>query len=85
MVDRANLCSSFRPIAHFAVELELCDCATPSNNRELRSKGVAMHTWRFRILRVYQKSIKWTWVELFETNIKIERGSSVDLDNESLL
>ena len=39
--------------------------------------------WRFRILRVYQKSMKWTWVEPFEMNGKIERGSNFVVDNES--
>ena len=27
--------------------------------------------------------IKWTWVELFEMNVKIERGLNFVLDNES--
>ena len=39
--------------------------------------------WRFRILRVYRKSIKWTWVEPFEMNAKIERESTFALDIES--
>ena len=30
---------------------------------------------------VTQKSIKWTWVDLFEMNVKIEQGSDFDVDN----
>ena len=86
MVDkpyhRANSRSSFRPIALFAVELQsfVCDRATPPTIKKLRSKGVAMHAYG---VSVYRKSIKWTWVEPFEMNVKIERGSNFDLDNES--
>ena len=39
--------------------------------------------YTMRIPRVYQKSIKWTWVEPFEMNVKIKQGSNFDLDNES--
>ena len=28
-----------------------------------------------------QKSIKWTWAEPFEMNVKIEQGSDFDVDN----
>ena len=51
MVDklyhRANLHSSFRPIACFVVEIQcfVCDCATPPIVEKLRSKGVAMHAY----------------------------------------
>ena len=38
--------------------------------------------WCFRILHVYRKSIKWTWVEPFEMSVEIEQGSNFDLDNE---
>ena len=39
--------------------------------------------WRFRILRVNRKSIKWTWVEPFERSVKIEQGSNFVVDNDS--
>ena len=45
MVDklyyRANPCSSFRPIAHFVVEIQrfVCDRTTPSVIEKLWSKG----------------------------------------------
>ena len=51
MVDklyyRANPHLSFRPIAHFVVEIQrfVCDHATPPIIDKLRSKGVAMHTY----------------------------------------
>ena len=88
MVDkpyyRANLRSSFRPMAHFTVELELCDRATPPTFEKLLSrKRCYARVWRFRILRLYRKSIEWTWVEPFELNFKIERELNFDLDNES--
>jgi hypothetical protein len=69
----ANLRSSFRPIAHFAVDLQrfVCDRATPPIIEKLQSKGVAMHAY---IISIY---IKWTWVEPFKMNIKIEQGSNI--------
>ena len=66
MVDkpyhRANSRSSFRLIARFTVELQsfVCDHATPPTIKKLQSKCI------------YRKSIKWTRVELFEMNVKIE-------------
>ena len=66
-----------RQIALFVVEIQrfVCDRATPPIIEKLRSNGVAMHAhaWRFRILRVTRKSIKWTWAEAFEMNVKIEQ------------
>ena len=39
--------------------------------------------WCFCILCVNQKSIKWTWAEPFEMNVKIiEQGSNFVTDNE---
>ena len=32
------------------------------------------------MLRIYRKSIKWTWVEPYEMNVKIERGSDFTLE-----
>ena len=41
---RANPCSSFRPIAHFVVEIQcfVCDHTTPPIIEKLQSKGVAI-------------------------------------------
>ena len=76
MVDkpyhRANSCSSFRPIAHFTVDLQsfVCDHATPPIIKKLRSKGVAMHAYDFSVYYVYTRSqlngpgwncLKWPW------------------------
>ena len=86
MVDkpyhRANSHSSPRPIARFAEELQrfVCDRTTPPIIEKLRSKGVAMHAYG---VSVYRKSIKWTWVEPFEMNAKIDRESNFALDIES--
>ena len=41
--------------------------------------------WRFRILCMNQKSIKWTWAEPFEMNVKIEQGLNFVVDNDSRL
>ena len=41
--------------------------------------------WRFRILRVTRKSIKWTWAEPFEMNVKIEQELNFVVDNDSRL
>ena len=79
MVDklyhRANPRSSFRPTVGFVVEIQrfVCNCATPPIIENLRSKGVAMCVLHFRILRMTRKSIKWTWAEPFEMNVKIEQ------------
>ena len=91
MVDklyhRANPRSSLRPMVRFVVEIQcfVCDRATPPIIKTLRSKGVAMHTWRFRILRVTRKSIKWTWAEPFEMNVNIEEELNFVVDNDSQL
>ena len=41
---------------------------THKKNEKLWPKGVRVQ--RFCILRVYRKSIKWTWAEPFEMNAK---------------
>ena len=53
-----------------------------SRNYGLKALRYA-RVWRFRIRRVYRKSIKWTWVEPYEMNAKIERESTFALDIES--
>ena len=88
LYHRANLPPSFRPIAHFAWELErfVCDCATPTIIKEITvQRRYYARVWCFRILRVNQKSIKWTWAEPFELNVKIEQGSNFVIDNDSQL
>ena len=35
----------------------------------------------FPYTSVNRKSIKWTWAEPFEMNVKIEQGSDFDVDN----
>ena len=66
----------------------VCDRATPPIIEKLRSKGVAMraHVWHFRILRlrVTRKSIKWTWEEPFEMNVKIEQELNSVVDDSRL-
>ena len=49
------------------------------NNREITVKR------RFRILRVTRKSIKWTWAEPFEMNVKIEQELNFVLDKDRRL
>ena len=51
------------------------------NNQEITH--CFARVWYFRILCVYWKWIKWTWVEPFKMNTKIERRSNFDLDNKS--
>ena len=41
--------------------------------------------WRFRILRVTRKSIKWTWAEPFEMNVKFEQELNFVVDNDRRL
>ena len=69
----------------FVVEIErfVCDRATLSIIEKLWSKGARV--WRFRILRVTRKSIKWTWAEPFEMNVKIEQELNFVVDNDSRL
>ena len=87
MVDklyhRANPYSSFRPTVRFLVEIQhyVCDCATP---REIMvQRHFYAHVWRFRILHITAKSIKWTWAELFEMNVKFEQELNFVVDNDS--
>ena len=91
MVDklyhRANPCSSLRPIVHSVVEMQrfVCDRATPPNNREITvQRRCYARVWCFHILRVTRKSIKWTWVEPFEMNVKIEQGLNFVVDDSRL-
>ena len=44
---------------------------TPNNREIMVQRRCYAHVWRFRILRVNQKSIKWTWVEPSKINISI--------------
>ena len=71
---RANLLPTDRALRFGA--RALCDRATPTMNEKLRSKGVAMHAIAFPYT-------KWTWVELFEMNAKVELVSNFVVDNES--
>ena len=86
MVDkvyhRANPRSSFRPTVRFVVEIQrfVYDRATPPIIEKLRYYA---RVWRFRILRVTRKSIKWTWAEPFETSVKIEQELNFVVDNDS--
>ena len=65
----------------FVMEIQrfVCDRATPPIIEKLRSKGVARHA------RVTRKSIKWTWAEPFEMNVKIEQELNFVVDNDSRL
>ena len=81
------------PITCFAVELQsfVCDRVTPPTIEKLRSKGVAMHACVVHGVSIYYTytgsqlhvDCKWTWVEPFEMNVKIEQGLNFDLDIES--
>jgi hypothetical protein len=83
LYHRANLPTSFRPIARFPLEIQrfVYDRATPIKIEKLRPEGA--HVWRFRTLRIHQKSIKWPWAEPFEITAKVELGSNFVVDNES--
>ena len=70
MVDkpyhRANLRSSLRPIAHFAVDLQcfVCNCATPLTIEKLLSKGVAItdvSRGKLVLRVVLRKNSRWAW------------------------
>ena len=63
----------------------VCDYATPPIIEKLLSKGVAMHAYGVSILLVNPKSIKWTWAEPFEMDVKIKQGSDFDVDNSHRL
>ena len=60
----------------------LCDHVTPTKNEKWWSKGVAMYP--FDVSR-YRKSIKWTWAELLELNVMVERVLKFVAENESWL
>ena len=56
------------------------------NNREITvQRRCYARVWRFRILHVTRKSIKWTWAEPFEINVKIEQELNFVVDNDSRL
>ena len=54
----ANSCSSLRPIARFAEELQrfVCDRTTPLLIEKLPSKGVAMHAYGISVYYAYTQS-----------------------------
>ena len=86
LYHRANSRSSLRPIACFTEELQcfVCDRATLPIIEKLQSKGIAMHAYGVSVYYTYNGSqLKWTWLELFETNAKIDRGSNFALNNET--
>ena len=58
---------------------------TPKKRKHLmsglmRNYGYAC-IWRFCILRINWKSIKWPWAEAFEMKVKIEQKSDFGVDN----
>ena len=56
------------------------------NNREVTvQRHCYACVWRFRILRVNRKSIKWPWARPFEMIVKIEQGSNFVVDNSHRL
>ena len=71
----------------FVVEIQrfVCDCATLDNREITVRRHCYARVWRFRILRVTWKSIKWTWAEPFEMNVEIEQELNFVVDNDSLL
>ena len=90
MVDklyyRAKPYSSLRPIARFVVEIQrfVCNRNTLPNNRELQSKGIAMHA--YSVSAYYA----WTGLQLngprwacSKINVKIEQGSNFIIQNDS--
>ena len=70
---------------HFVMEIQrfVCDRTTPPIIEKLRSKGVAMHA--YGILCMTRKSIKWTWAEPFEMNVKIEQELNFVVDETIVL
>ena len=58
---------------------------TPNNREITVQRRCYACAWRFRILRVTRKSIKWTWAEPFEMNVKIEQELNFVVDNDSRL
>ena len=72
----------------FFVEVEF-DASMISSTIELTRVQVLDRScyacvWHFCILRVTRKSIKWTWVELFEMNVKIEQELNFVVDDSQL-
>ena len=56
------------------------------NNRDITvQRRCYARVWRFCILCVNWKSIKWPWAEPFEMNVKIEQELSFVVDNDSQL
>ena len=87
LYHRANPRSSFRATVCYVVEIQrfVCDRTTPPIIEKLQSKGAAMHTYGVPHTTRDQKSIKWTWAEPFEMNVKIEQELNFIVDNNSRL
>ena len=50
------------------------------------STSISVSTlFNFTVTSVTRKSIKWTWAELFEMNVKIEQELNFVVDNDSRL
>ena len=62
----------------------VCDRATSPIIEKLRSKDVAMHAYGVPHTTVTWKSIKWTWAEPFEMNVKIEQELNFVVDDSQL-
>ena len=58
---------------------------TPNDREITVYRRCYARVWRFCMLRVTQKSIKWTWAESFEMNVKIEQELNFVVDNDSRL
>ena len=58
---------------------------TPNNREITVQRRCYARICRFRILLVTRKSIKWTWAEPFEMNVKIEQELNFVVDNDRRL
>ena len=90
MVDklyrRANPRSSLRPIVRLVVEIQrfVCNRATPQQSRNYELKALLCTRMAFPHTAVTRKSIKWTWAEPFEMNVKIEQEFNFVVDGSWL-
>ena len=81
LYHRANQRSSFRPTVHLVVEIQrfVYDCATHPIIEKLCTHMAFLHTTRD------PESIKWTYGEPFEMNVKNKQELNFIVDNDSRL
>ena len=81
---RIEVLDQLRFIYYADTALCLLSRHTPNNREITVQRHCSACIWCFHILCMTRKSIKWTWAEPFEMNVKIEQELNFVVDDSRL-